>query len=308
MKRAGDRAMLLKMLSRLVNVPAMLAWRQQWRAAQAIDRSERELELYRKMFGSEFLHVGYFKNANVAAEDVSLRMLSDAMRDYAELVLQRLRPEDQGKTVVDIGCGIGGLMRLLGERGLKPAGVTPNPIHAELIGRQLPGMKVHLTPFQHLDHQALPAPYDLATSTEALHNVPIDQAFTKLKQVVKPGGRLILIDYYRLHEGAKSRSGWFLKDFEAALPRHGITVIDRQDIGLNCLPTMAFGHLWATRVGFPLIEFQLDKYFNGHPALGYLFQPVRDKLKARMDRVEVLDPKVLAGEKAYLVNVLQLPG
>ncbi len=82
-------------------------------------------ELYRKMFGSEFLHVGYFKNAGVPAEDVSLRMLTDAMRDYAELVLQRLRPEDQGKTVLDIGCGIGGLMRMMGERGLKPDGVTP---------------------------------------------------------------------------------------------------------------------------------------------------------------------------------------
>ena len=130
---------------------------------------EQGLELYRKMFGSEFLHVGYFKNAGVPAEDVSLRMLTDAMRDYAELVLQRLRPEDQGKTVLDIGCGIGGLMRMMGERGLQPAGVTPNPIHAELIRKQLPGMTVHLTPFQHLDPTTLPAPYDLATSTEALH-------------------------------------------------------------------------------------------------------------------------------------------
>jgi 2-polyprenyl-3-methyl-5-hydroxy-6-metoxy-1,4-benzoquinol methylase len=300
--------MFFKMLTRLVNVPAMLEWRRQWQAAQAIDRSERELELYRKMFGSEFLHVGYFKNAGVPAEDISMRMLTDAMRDYAELVLQRLRPEDQGKTVVDIGCGIGGLMRMLGERGLKPAGVTPNPIHADLIRKQLPGMTVHLTPFQHLDEKALPARYDLATSTEALHNVPIDEAFNKLKQVVQPGGRLILIDYYRLHEGARSRSGWFLKDFEAALPRHGLKILERVDIGLNTLPTMAFGHLWATRVGFPLIEFQLDKYFNGHPVLGYLFQPLREKLKARMDRVEVLDPKVLAGEKAYLLHELQLPG
>lgn len=300
--------MLLKILSRAVNVPAMLRWREQWRAAQAIDRSEHELELYRKMFGSEFLHVGYFKNAGVAAEDISLRMLSDAMRDYAELVLERVRPEDHGQTVLDIGCGIGGLMRMLGERGLKPAGVTPNPIHAALIGKKLPGMTVHLTPFQHLDEKQLAAPYDLATSTEALHNVPIDEAFAKLKQVVKPGGRLILIDYYRLHEHARSRSGWFLKDFEAALPRHGIEVIERLDIGLNTLPTMAFGHLWATRVGLPLIEFQLDKYFNGHPVLGYLLQPLREKLRARMDRVEVLDPKVLAGEKAYLVHQLRLPG
>jgi SAM-dependent methyltransferase len=300
--------MFLKMLTRLVDVPAMLAWRRQWQAAQAIDRSERELELYRRMFGSEFLHVGYFKDAGVAAEDISLRMLTDAMRDYAELVLQRLRPEDQGRTVLDIGCGIGGLMRMLGERGLRPAGVTPNPIHAGLIRRQLPGMTVHLTPFQHLDEKTLPAPYDLATSTEALHNVPVDEAFAKLKQVVRPGGRLILIDYYRLHQGARSRSGWFLKDFEAALPRHGITVLERTDIGPNTLPTMAFGHLWATRVGFPLIEFQLDKYFIGHPVLGYLLQPLRERLKKRMDRVEVLDPKVLAAEKVYLAHTLQLPG
>jgi hypothetical protein len=96
--------MFLKMLNRLVDVPAMLQWRRQWQAAQAIDRSERELELYRKMFGSEFLHVGYFKNAGVPAEDISLRMLTDAMRDYAELVLQRLRPEDQGQSVLDIAA------------------------------------------------------------------------------------------------------------------------------------------------------------------------------------------------------------
>lgn len=300
--------MVSRMLRRLVDVPEMLAWRRQWRAAQAIDRSERELELYRRMFGSEFLHVGYFEDAGVAPHDISLRMLTDAMRAYAELVLQRLGPQDEGKTVLDIGCGVGGLMRMLGERGLRPAGVTPNPIHARLIRERLPGMTVHLAPFQDLDAQALPTRYELATSTEALHNVPLDAALDKLKQVVQPGGRLILIDYFRLHDRARSRSGWMLKDFEAALPRHGIKVIESTDIGPNTLPTMAFGHLWATRIGFPLIEFQLDKFSIERPVLGYLLQPLREKLRARMNRVEVLDPKVLAAEKRYLVQQLQLPG
>lgn len=296
--------MLKDLLARAVNVPGLLGHLRENRALRQQDRSERELDLYRKMFGSEFLHVGYFADPDIAPEAISLKQLTDAMQAYADLVLHRIGPDDAGQRVVDIGCGVGGLLRMLQQRGLEAHGVTPNAIHAAAIRERIPGVTVHNVGFQDLKVER---PFDFATSTEALHNVPIDQAFPKLIEVIRPGGRLILIDYYRLTPDAKSHSGWLLNEFEAALARYRVEVLEMTDIGLNVLPTMKLAHCWATRLGTPLIEYNVDRFLINHPYLGWFLKTQRQRLQDKMDKLEVLDPTIQAREKTYRVYQLKMP-
>ncbi|HEU0204336.1 MAG TPA: hypothetical protein VFR86_28325, partial [Burkholderiaceae bacterium] len=115
--------------------------------------------------------------------------------------------------------------------------------------------------------------------------------------------RWLCIDYFRLHAGAKNRSGHLLTEFEAALARHGLAVRERVDVTENVLPSLRYGQLLATRIALPLARFTADKFFLRRPFLGYLFQ---ESARAKLNsiRLDTLDPDVFRRDKRYILFVL----
>ncbi len=100
-----------------------------------------------------------------------------------------------------------------------------------------------------------------------------------MKAFLAPGGRWIVIDYFRLKPDSKNRSGHLLADFDAAIARHGLAVVERVDVTDNVVPSLAYARVLADRFALPVAHFFSEKFFLRHPFLGYLFQPnVREKL------------------------------
>ena len=108
----------------------------------------------------------------------------------------------------------------------------------------------------------------------------------------------------RLQPGATNRSGHVRSDFEAALARHGLEITERVDVTENCVPSLAYGRLLATRFALPMARFGSDKLFLKQRLLGYLF---RDTLQAKLDgvRLDTLDPDVFRREKRYLLFTIR---
>lgn len=113
--------------------------------------------------------------------------------------LARLAP---GESVLDVGCGTGTLAiaaaRRVGATG-EVHGIDPSP---EMIGRARAKARragVPLT-FDTGMAQSLPFPdarFDAVLSTFVLHQLPTDAlhaAFAEMRRVLKPGGRLLLVD------------------------------------------------------------------------------------------------------------------
>ena len=116
-------------LARLLNVPAMLRYLRQHRADKSVwdPADDLELALYATIFGNNFLHYGYFHDPAVDPESLSFASLKQAMDDYATLVVERVRT---GERVLDVGCGMGGLLARLERHGAQPTGLTPNRAQA----------------------------------------------------------------------------------------------------------------------------------------------------------------------------------
>jgi hypothetical protein len=66
---------------------------------------------------------------------------------------------------------------------------------------------------------------------------------------------------------------------------------------------MAFAHLLASRIGLPMLDFGIGRFFFKNPTLHYLLQDFVAKRRARID-LGALDPAVLLAEKRYLLQVL----
>lgn len=262
-----------------------------------------ELALYGSMFGNNFLHYGYFADPSIDPETISLATVKQAMDDYASLLVQRVQA---GERVLDVGCGMGGLLARLDAAGARPTGVTPNRAHAEHIHRQWPGVPLIESTFEAVDPSRY-TPFDALINAESFQYIDLDAGMKNVRALLKPateGGRWINIDYFRLVPSAKNRSGHLLADFEAACARHGFVVREQVDVTENVLPSLAYGRQLATRFALPLVRFGADKFFLKRPFLGYLFA---DKLRTKLDGVKLhtLDPDVFRREKRYLLFVLE---
>lgn len=134
----------------------------------------------------------------VAARRVEALYLTPDIAHQREATLAQLALRS-GERVLDVGCGPGllaeGAAAAVGAAG-KVCGVDLSATMVELARRRC----AHLpwVEFEVADAVALPGPaerFDAVTCTQVLEYVPdVDRALDELRRVLRPGGRLALVD------------------------------------------------------------------------------------------------------------------
>lgn len=293
------------MLARLFNLPAMWRFLRSHRPDRSLwdPADDLELALYASVFGNNFLHYGYFPDLPVDPETISLETVRRAMNDYASLLVARVKP---GESVLDIGCGMGGLLGRLVEAGAHPTGLTPNLAQVAHIRATWSAVEVVNSTLEALAEKPVTPGFDVQVNAESFQYIDLDIGMRTIRDHFSraaPDPRWLCIDYFRLDAGARNKSGHLLRDFEAGLDRHGFSVRERVDITENVLPSLAYGRMLAQRLALPLARFTADKFFLRRPFLAYLFQDaVRVKLQGV--KLHTLDPDVFRREKRYLLFAL----
>jgi 2-polyprenyl-3-methyl-5-hydroxy-6-metoxy-1,4-benzoquinol methylase len=118
---------------------------------------------------------------------------NDAYRGW---VLRRL-PRG-AERVLDVGCGTGGLVRALADRGLGALGVDADPA-VVAVARELSATHPGAT-FAVRDALDLPRTdpgYDAVTAVAVLHHLPMAEALAHWSSTLRPGGVLVVVGCYR---------------------------------------------------------------------------------------------------------------
>lgn len=294
------------MLARLLNFPAMWRFMRAHRGERSVwdPANDLELALYASVFGNNFLHYGFFPHLPVDPETISLATVRQAMNDYASLLVERVKPAERA---LDVGCGMGGLLARLSQAGVRVTGLTPNNAQTAHIRGNWPDIPVVNSTFEEAAQKGLIRPdYDVLINAESFQYIDLNAGMRAVRNAFAPDAtdpRWLCIDYFRLNEGARNKSGHLLRDFEAGLERHGFAVRERLDVTENVLPSLAYGRMLAKRLALPLVRFSADKFFLRRPFLAYLFQ---DWTKNKLDnvRLDTLDPDVFRRDKRYLLFTL----
>ena len=282
-----------------------------WRAIQLQRNRKRDsrshddvqLELYSKMLPGDFLHYGYFDDIDRQPEDMSLAEIAAAQNRYADRLLDQVVCPDS--PVLDVGCGMGGLCRMMLQRGLTPVALTPNRLQVTHVTRQFPDIQVIKSKFEKLPVSEHTARYGTVITAESLQYLKLDQALPVLEQILKPGGRWIACDYFfRNPTHEKSCHVW--ETFEQKLADTGWHITHREDITPHILPTLRYIHMWATRFGIPLMQFAFVKFRKKQPALHYLCQNVLDGMQNLADtNLPTIDPTAFAQRHQYMLLVME---
>jgi cyclopropane fatty-acyl-phospholipid synthase-like methyltransferase len=301
--RAGEIAGGL--LGRVLN-PLQL-WRaavlQIGRKAHRHAYDDAQLALYAQILPSEFLHYGYFEDCSVTPDRMSLFDISAAQARYAELVFNLVG--DPADPVLDVGCGMGGLARMLRDRGLKPTALTPDRLQAAHIARMLPDVPVLRCKFEKLRASDHAGQFGTVINSESLQYLKLDQSLPALATIIRPGGRWVVADYFK-RLPSRDRSCHVWDDFLTKARDGGWRICHEQDITANILPTLAYIHMWAVRFGMPLMNFAFLRLRRKQPGLHHLLAKALDQLQSVASaNIAVLDPVRFAAEKRYMLMALE---
>ncbi len=213
------------------------------------------------------IHFGYFRRG---MNPFNLEGTLDRMTLE---VMNRLAIAGGKKNVLDVGCGVGASSRLMARRqpGASFHGVTISPwqvAFGEKMNRET-GLADRIS-LHEADFQKMPFPDSFANAAFAIESACYADGLDKsglvheISRVLKPGGRLVVVDGFRKHSRPYSAffekiyrrylSLWAVEEladiqlFEKALRAAGFENVKVEDISWNVAPTAA--HIPVTILKF----------------------------------------------------------
>ncbi len=222
------------------------------------------LVLGARLLKMEELHFGYWEDGLA----VTLANLPKAQARYTEYLLQKIPPGV--KTVLDVGCGTGVLMKHLLERGYQVEGVCPSPMLAEMARKRLDGRgPIHETTMEGIDTGQT---YDLLVFSESFQYIDPAISLRHGHAMLRPGGHLLLCDFFRTDAPGRSAlsGGHRLSSFYRLLETQPFTVVLDDDITARTAPNLTVVDGLLTDYALPIRD-SLAYYFReNHPRLGRL--------------------------------------
>jgi cyclopropane fatty-acyl-phospholipid synthase-like methyltransferase len=262
---------------------------------------DAQLALLSQIIPGGYLHYGYFDDVDRCPREISLAEITRAQQRYAELLVDLA--DDRDAPVLDVGCGMGAMSKLLLDRGFKPTALTPDRFQAAHIDKAHPRIPLLRCKFEDLpDPHEHDGRYGTVFTSESLQYLKLDRALPLLERLLKPGGSWIACDYFRIGPESHEKSGHRWDAFRDKLHQTGWAIDYERDITPHVLPTLRAAHMWATQFGIPLLKFAELKLRVKQPALHYVLQGVFDQLDGVInDNLRTIDPAVFAAQKRYML-------
>lgn len=153
--RRSPRAVALSLLARVLNPQ-----RRQRASRHVRSHYERGLDLFRAMLDERMVYsCGYWRNAET---------LDEAQEAKLELVCRKVGL-GEGRTLLDIGCGWGSLVRFAAERyQVQATGITLSPEQAEVAREACRGLPVEI---RTQDYRGVAGRYDAVVSVGMFEHV-----------------------------------------------------------------------------------------------------------------------------------------
>jgi len=198
-------------------------------------RVQPVLKLYLDLSKTNYLHFGLWKKG----DKLTLENFQKAQERYLANLIKFI-PKGV-KTILDVGCGVGGNAAKLLSLGYKVTGICPDPYQGQLFMKNTKGKAgFKLTT---LEKFKTDQKFDLVFMSESVQYIPFREGLKKIKQLLKPDGHILISDYFKKSSAKKvpNLPSSFLSIYLKEVSRAGFRVIKEQDITKGITPTLVYG-------------------------------------------------------------------
>ncbi len=213
-----------------------------------VGSQELGLLIGRELTGVDDLHFGLWDGL-----EPTLANLARAQQRYTDFLIAHLpapRP-DAPLRILDVGCGTGSVLVQLRARGFHVDGVSPSALFNERIRRRLAetnnnDIQLFECRFEDLPVEKLAGRYDIVLFVESYQYILMENAFYNARKLLKPGGRLVIFDYFRTPAAGDGGpgdglfgGGHALIKTRNKLAEFGFTPVAEEDVTASASQTVA---------------------------------------------------------------------
>ncbi len=262
---------------------------------------DNELHLYSKILTNNMLHYGYFEDIMIKPDNISFKSFENAQLRYAENIIDYV--VDTENYILDVGCGMGGLLLLLYNRQFKVEGLTPNTNQINFIKRSYKHFKVHFSKFEKFEAVKK---YGTVINSESFQYLQLQETFKKMDEIILPKARWIIVDYFSLTKKEDDQKLHHLDTFYKKAKDFNWHIIYQVNITPNILPTLSFINMYIERFLLPLKSLAYNKFRTKKPKLYYITKKLRGLIDKKINKeISVVDPFLFEKERKYMFIVLE---
>jgi len=222
---------------------------------------------------------------------VTVQNMPQAQQRYSDFMIGHL-PGD-ASSILDVGCGAGGLATELLSRGYQVQGVSPSPLLSEAAQQQAGAdFKIHQGRFEDVEF-AIDDCFDLVMFSESFQYIALDSVLEKAKSLLRPGGYIVICDFFKRNTPGKSiiGGGHNYDDFIAELERSRLKVLQDIDITEQTAPNLDLVDQMGRELILPTMKLIGYTFKANRPWLSKIFSW---KFRKKLDKI---DYKYLSGER-----------
>jgi MPBQ/MSBQ methyltransferase len=231
----------------------------------------------RHFVGATDLHYGYWSDGI----EHTIRNMPQAQEEYCRFLLEHISPEL--KSILDVGCGAGGVASKLVKRGHKVDCVSPSTFLNDQA-RALLGDGARIFECKYEDFDSTET-YDAVLFCESFQYMDVYQALAKVTSQLRSGGQLIICDFFRRETDSKSSisGGHRLPWFFDALGHYPLTHVEDIDITDRTAPTFTVIDSAFTQVLQPIWQEVDEASLATHP---WIFKCVNWFFRHKIEKVK----------------------
>ncbi len=261
------------------------------------------LKLYSKMSPGDFLHFPYFPDPNIEPDDVSINDIKNGLISYSNLLIDLIM--DKKLPVLDLGCGMGGLIEILLKRGYIPVALTPDYYQVDYIKKKYPDIDIIESTFEEMNYKPFRYHFGTIITAESLQYINLERSLPIIDYILKPKGRWIVSDFFQTAE-SQLAAGHDWDDFVKRIAENGWKIELQRDITQHVLPFLGYFQILTNRIFLPFVDFLIDSFQQIKPGVYFLLEDIVTMLRKDVsERVKYVNPEIFSKERKYMLLVFE---
>lgn len=261
--------------------------------------NDRALRFYHEVLELEHLHYGFWN----PEDDLTLENLRKAQQRFEDFLVDNI--PQQVQTILDVGCGTSAMTRRLLASGKEVEGLSPDEHQKDIFTSELN------VPFYHSTFERFTPSkqYDCLIMSESAQYIPYQQLFQNAKASLKPGGYLMICDYFITDDasGLFAKSGHNINKFMQEAEKTGFNTAKEEDVTDRVLKTLDLSMNLVNRTRIAL-DILTEKIRTKHPGLTKLVAwLMRKKIQKTEAQLDLLDSAKFKKYKRYQFVLFQKP-